>query len=851
MRTGRKRKMLVIGWDAADWKVIMPLIRAGRMPALQKLMENGVWGNIATLDPPLSPMLWTSIATGKRADQHGILGFIEPRPDGKGLRPVSTTSRKVKAIWNILNQEGYKSNVVSWWPSNPAEPINGVMVSNFYQQERGKVDEPWPMLAGTVYPKRLEETLKDLRVHPNELTAAHVLPFIPKATSIDQENDKRVYACAKFIAHSSTVHNAATHLMQNEPWDFMAVYHDAIDHFCHGFMKFHPPQLPGIPDEMFENYKQVVTGAYLWHDMMLERMMELVDEDTTIMLVSDHGFHSDHLRPLSLPKEPAAPAYEHRPLGTVVISGPGIKKGERIHGASVLDVTPTILSLFDLPVGEDMVGKPLVQVLEEPKLPTMIPSWEDVAGESGMHPSEMQEDPWEAREALQQLVDLGYVEKPGEDVGESVRKAQNESQYYLARNHVHAHEHDIAVPILEKLFEDAPEEIRYGMTLAQNLLHLKEYQRCRDVVDKLRVQMEGDSAFLDYVEGSLFLASNRPRKAQEFLFRSLDRAPNSVETHLMVGRSFSARHMWEDAEEAYLKALAIDEENASAHHGLALTYLRRDQYEQAVDELLNAVELRYFYPNAHYHLGEALYKLGHYANSADAFKVSVTMVPGNAKAHRWLVRLYQEHLLQPEKAAEHVEFLNKNIKGVITIVSGLPRSGTSMLMQMLEAGGLEILTDKKREADNNNPKGYYEFEQVKSIMRDNSWLDQAEGKVLKVVAPLLPHLSGQYDYKIIFMQREMSEVLRSQQVMLGKTGAQADAYPMALANAFKKQLEQAEAWIERSPNVEVLFVDHAQAIKNPEEAAENINVFLGNSLEIDGMTKVVDPDLYRNRLAKS
>ena len=119
------KKVLLIGWDAADWKVIHPLMDSGKMPTLEKLINTGVMGNLATLDPPLSPMLWTSIATGKTADKHGILGFTQPDAEGKQIRPVLSTSRKVKALWNILMQEGYKTNVVGWWPSHPAEPVNG------------------------------------------------------------------------------------------------------------------------------------------------------------------------------------------------------------------------------------------------------------------------------------------------------------------------------------------------------------------------------------------------------------------------------------------------------------------------------------------------------------------------------------------------------------------------------------------------------------------------------------------------------------------------------------------------------------------------------------------------------
>ncbi|MFK7906951.1 MAG: alkaline phosphatase family protein, partial [Chitinophagales bacterium] len=113
----QKKKILLIGWDAADWKTINPMMDAGLMPNLEKLVNGGVMGNLATLDPPLSPMLWTSIGTGKRPYKHGIWGFSEPRPDGKGIRPVLNTSRKCKAVWNMLTQEDYKTHLIGWWPS--------------------------------------------------------------------------------------------------------------------------------------------------------------------------------------------------------------------------------------------------------------------------------------------------------------------------------------------------------------------------------------------------------------------------------------------------------------------------------------------------------------------------------------------------------------------------------------------------------------------------------------------------------------------------------------------------------------------------------------------------------------
>ena len=164
------RKVLLVGWDAADWKVIRPLMDAGKMPNVQRLVENGASGQISTLHPPLSPMLWTSIATGKRPYKHGIHGFTEPTADGRDVQPVTNLARKSKALWNILHQNALRSIVVGWWPSHPAEPINGVMVSDHFHRAQGPLEEGWSLLPNAVQPQELAATLAGLRMHPDLLT---------------------------------------------------------------------------------------------------------------------------------------------------------------------------------------------------------------------------------------------------------------------------------------------------------------------------------------------------------------------------------------------------------------------------------------------------------------------------------------------------------------------------------------------------------------------------------------------------------------------------------------------------------------------------------------------------------
>jgi hypothetical protein len=185
------KRVLLVGWDAADWQMIRPLLRAGKLPALARLMERGVSGNLATIQPMLSPMLWNSIATGKRADKHGICGFLEPNPDRSGVRPVSSTSRKCKAVWNILTQSGLTSNVVSWYASHPAEPIRGSIVTDRFVAEvnEGETRNSPP---NAFHPGSLQPLMEPLLVKPKDIDVDALLPFVPRAAEIDQDSDDRL-----------------------------------------------------------------------------------------------------------------------------------------------------------------------------------------------------------------------------------------------------------------------------------------------------------------------------------------------------------------------------------------------------------------------------------------------------------------------------------------------------------------------------------------------------------------------------------------------------------------------------------------------------------------------------------
>lgn len=186
----------------------------------------------------------------------------------------------------------------------------------------------------------------------------------------------------------------------------------------------------------------------------------------------------------------------------------------------------------------------------------------------------------------------------------------------------------------------------------------------------------------------------------------------------------------------------------------------------------------------------------------------------------------------------------------IIIVSGLPRSGTSMMMSMLKAGGLELITDDLRIADENNPKGYFELERVKKLKDgDNQWFESADGKAVKIISALIKYLPDQYSYKIIFMSRNMDEVLRSQRSMLerdGKSGDDVDDQTMA--NLFRQHLDDVIEWLKTQKNIQVLRINYNDILKEPEPHVNKIDVFLNMDLDKEAMVRVVEPNLYRERI---
>ncbi|MEX0777947.1 MAG: alkaline phosphatase family protein [Phycisphaeraceae bacterium] len=649
------KKVVLIGWDAADWKMIRPLLARGQMPTLQRFLSQGVQGNLATLEPILSPMLWTSIATGKRPEKHGIHGFMQPDPagtPGSGRRPIASTSRQCKALWNILTQSGLASNVVGWLASHPAEPIAGACVSNQYPLVTTGLGQPWPMNPGTVHPQRLQAVLADLRVHPGELGQPHLEPFVPRLAEVDQKTDHNLAVLATLLAECASTHAAATWLLDHEPADLCAFFYDAIDHIGHAFMEFHPPRMAHLAPQEFELYQDVMTGCYRYHDMMLARLLELAGEEATVILISDHGFHSDHRRPAHTPRHTTGPAIWHRPYGIIAMRGPGIRQGQTLYGASVLDITPTILALLGLPVGADMDGRVLRQAFEEPPRTQQVLSWDAIGGEAGMHPPGTEQDDQASQAAIQQLVALGYIDPPGEKQAMVADQVRRENKFNLACALIDSGRLSDAANLLDELHAEQPDNGRYTGCLLRCRYRLGEWDTCRQLAGPFMAE-HGQTPMGRLLSGALALAQGRAQDALDHLLAGEAIESTSPDIHHLIGMAYLKLQHWPDAERAFRRALEIDGDSARSYDGLAATLLRMNRHEEAAEAALMATGLQPGMFAAHFHLGVALAALGRAADAVTAFEQCILFKPEAAGAHRWLARLWEEQLNNPVRARQH------------------------------------------------------------------------------------------------------------------------------------------------------------------------------------------------------
>ena len=894
----RRQRLLLVGWDSADWKIIHPLLDSGELPGLARLVESGTSGNLTTLEPQLSPMLWTSIATGKMAYHHGVPGFTEVDPGTGAVVPVSAATRKSRTIWEILGERRLRSHVVSWFATHGEEDHAGCVVSNMFchvaNTQPGQDPAEWaPPPPGTTWPAELAATMNDLRVSPHDIDPDDLIRlFVPAAHTVDQTKDKRLWGLAEKLAEACSAHNAATHLLETEPdWDFMAVYYRTVDEISHMFMPYHPPRMEGIPEADFELYKQVVTGIYKLHDLFLCRLMQLAGPETAIVLVSDHGFHSDHLRPKFTPRVPAGITVWHRPQGVFIASGAGFKRDELVYGARLLDIAPTILHWFGLPVGADMEGRVLEEIFDGPKRPVeTVPTWE--TGEDSQRKRKSL-GPGADKALLEQFVALGYIDEIPDDPGQAAAETNRENDWNIARACMYGQRYAQALPLLENCFHAAPFRTDYAQVLATCQMQLGLLDEADATVAKA-AETFGRTEQADLVRASIAIQKEDFHAALEALERVREKSPGEVQLQLMLAQSYLALRRFSDAETAARAVLAADPHNAQAFLVLARGFLHAGRAEEAADAAAECIGLQFGNPQGHFLLGAALASQEQFEEAVRPLENCLTLAPTFLRAQRLLARVYRRlgqgdraalcetqafsglhDLRQAQTAREAAAREQSAARAAVRaeqnrtrqieidrkkaeydaiepkdflIVSGLPRSGTSLMMQVLRAGGIEPLTDAKRAADEDNPEGYWEWDDIKKLPKNPRLIEQAEGKVVKVISALLPNLPGKHRYTIIYMVRPTEQVVDSQWAMLARTGSQPKSEKKHLIEVQEHHSRQIREVLKKSERVTLLEVSYPDLVAGPEPVIARLAELLpGRFTPGPAVTACVKPRLFRNR----
>lgn len=415
--------VLVLGVDGLEWSVLHPLLAAGRCPNLKGLMERGSYGKLGTFIPTSSPVIWTSIATGKSLREHGIGGFVDERG-----REFTSSRRRGRALWNIADEYGLTSNVLGWWITWPAEPIRGLMVSA--TSAAAMMDQNWKPalmegLADQVHPPALTGLVMDLareagsREAVMALASQHIFGPLPELDELERD---LVAQTLWSVQSDATYSRLALELLPQHPADLTLLYLGGPDVAGHRFFRQMRPGAyawAGSSPEADAALGGVIPRYYEWVDGVLGELLAVVGPDTVVIVLSDHGMHEVSL------EQPNARGntgdHQDGPPGILVAAGPGIvaqggvgqflKSGQLLPIGSVMDICPTVLALLGIPPARDMQGRPN-RLLFTPELRAAVAALGQVEShDDGFREPTLVEVPAEKEaEFIERMAQLGYLD---------------------------------------------------------------------------------------------------------------------------------------------------------------------------------------------------------------------------------------------------------------------------------------------------------------------------------------------------------------------------------------------------------------------------------------------------------
>ncbi len=386
-------RVAIIGVDGCDWEKLGPLVDSGKLPNFRRIMDRGAYGPLMSEPPLVSPRIWTTIATGKTADKHGIRGFVNEA----GV-PVNATMRSAAPVWDIVSSFGLPVGVVGWYVTWPVDEVNGFLLSDrLHSLLRGPV-QMLQSLGGRSTNERLESF--------GAFTLDAGYKRYPKDDLRFQLNRIVDEPLRWGYLRDAIYSRMSTALTRGYRPVLSAVYLRGGDFVQHFFWQYADPEpFGGVPEEDMAAYGEVIDNYYVYTDKLLGRLLEALGDDVNIIVVSDHGFQPR--RDL----DPGRPQLTgtHDIAGVIIASGPAFRAAGPIEGATIFDITPTALAVMGLPVGEDMDGRVLTEIISQEHMAvhplSFVPSYEPAVGKERGEVGSTMDDA-----IREQLKSLGYIE---------------------------------------------------------------------------------------------------------------------------------------------------------------------------------------------------------------------------------------------------------------------------------------------------------------------------------------------------------------------------------------------------------------------------------------------------------
>ncbi len=477
--TPRSNRVIVLGLDGLDPQALDLMMSEGLMPNFSRMRQDGAYGRLRAAEPMLSPVLWTTIATGKDPSHHGIGHFVAADSAKGDKLPVTSAMRRVEAVWNIASDAGRRVATVGWWATWPPEPINGVVVSDHtcyhFLFDRGETGGP---RGAVTFPAELVDEIRPLIRRPADISRAEASRYV----DVPPEFFDRDFDFADDISHlrwalatADSYRDIGLELWRERQPDLLMVYIEGTDSISHLFGHlFRARNLVGELVEQQRRYGNAVEQIYRYADDIVGRYLAVMDRDTTLLVMSDHGFklgelHDDPTKTRDLRR---ISELSHREMGILYMYGKDVKRHARLNRATQLDVTPTILALLDLDVARDMPGRVLVEGLEITAPERSVGSYERKGRSTEATTSDAAADD----RIMSHLRSLGYLD---DDDTLSPRGEHN-----LAAIQFTAGQYREAAKIYERLLQSEPENASLLTSYAGCLGAMGRYEEALEALGK-------------------------------------------------------------------------------------------------------------------------------------------------------------------------------------------------------------------------------------------------------------------------------------------------------------------------------------------------------------------------------